>query len=103
MYAAFVAVPQLGLQRFGSFLGIDLAVARVPHRVVLGRSFLDSVIISYDGLRAQATFASLPDPYRWALLLDAACRALVRGSGVTGGTCLQRAAQPAQFASVQRS
>ena len=62
VYAAFLAVPRLGLRRFGSFVGIDLAFAEVPHRVVLGRSFLDSVIMIYDGLRAQVTFASSPGP-----------------------------------------
>ena len=61
VFAAFVAVPRLGLQRFGSFVGIDFTHAGGPHRVVLGRSFLDSVIMIYDGLRAQVTFASSPD------------------------------------------
>ena len=61
VYAAFVAVPRLGLQRFGAFVGIDLALGDVPHLVVLGRSFLEEVILIYDGLRGQVTFASSPD------------------------------------------
>ena len=60
VYAAFVTVPRLGLQRFGSFVGIDFAYAGSPRRVVLGRSFLESVIMIYDGLRGQVTFASSP-------------------------------------------
>lgn len=60
VYAAFVAVPRLGLRRFGSFVGIDFAYAEVPHRVVLGRSFLEQVILIYDGFRGRVTFASSP-------------------------------------------
>ena len=60
VYAAFVTVPRLGLQRFGAFVGIDLALGDVPHRVVLERSFLEEVILIYDGLRGQVTFASSP-------------------------------------------
>lgn len=45
---------------FGSFVGIDLAFADVPHRVVLGPAFPESVIMFYDGFRAQVTFASSP-------------------------------------------
>ena len=45
---------------FGSFVGIDLAFADVPHRVVLGRAFPERAIRFYDGFRAQVTFASSP-------------------------------------------
>ena len=60
VYAGLVAVPRLGLQRFGAFVGIGFAHAGSPHRVVLGRSFLEEVILIYDGLRGQVTFASSP-------------------------------------------
>ena len=63
VFAAFVVVPRLGLQRFGSFVGIDFTYVGSPHRFVLGRNFLDSIIMIYDGLRAQVTFASAPDRY----------------------------------------
>lgn len=46
---------------FGSFVGIDLAFAGVPHRVVLGRAFLESVIMFCDGFCAQVTFANSPE------------------------------------------
>ena len=63
VYAGLVVVPRLGLERFGSFVGIDFTYAWSPHRVVLGRNFLDRVIMIYDGFRAQITFASSPAPY----------------------------------------
>ena len=63
VYAAFAAVPRVGHRRFGSFVGIDLALGDVPHRVVLGRAFLKEVVMIYDGLRGQITFASSLDPY----------------------------------------
>ena len=61
VYAGLVFVLRLDLQRFGSFVGIDFTYAGSPHRVVLGRSFLEEVILIYDGLRGQVTFASSPD------------------------------------------
>ena len=63
VYAALVVVPRLGISRYAAFVGINFAFADVPHRVVLGRAFLEDVIMIYDGLRGQITFASSPNPY----------------------------------------
>ena len=60
-YGAVVLIPRLPIHRCGSFIGIDSAFGETPHGVVLGRRFLENVIMIYDGMRAQITFASPPD------------------------------------------
>lgn len=50
VYAGLV-VPRPGLERFGSLVSIDFAYAGSRHRVVLGRTFLDSDIMVCEGPR----------------------------------------------------
>ena len=63
LYAARVAIPALEIFQFGAFAGVDLAGGEQPHRVLLGRTFLQGTVMIYDGLRAQVTIASyrIPD------------------------------------------
>ena len=62
VFAALVVVPRLAIHWFAAFVGIDFALGDVPHRVMLRRAFLEEVVMIYDGLRGQITFASSPDP-----------------------------------------
>ena len=63
LYAARVAIPVLDIFQFGAFAGVDLAGGEQPHRVLLGRTFLQGTVMIYDGIRAQVTIASyrIPD------------------------------------------
>ena len=63
LYAARVAVPALEIFQFGAFAGVGLAAGEQPHRVLLGRTFLQGTVMIYDGVRAQVTIASyrIPD------------------------------------------
>ena len=58
VYAARVAIPSLEVAQFGAFAGVDLASGGQPHRVLLGRTFLQGTVMIYDGIRAQVTIAS---------------------------------------------
>ena len=63
LYAARVAIPALEIFQFGAFAGVGLTDAEQPHRVLLGRTFLQGTVMIYDGVRAQVTIASyrIPD------------------------------------------
>ena len=63
LYAARVAIPRLEISEFGAFAGVDLGAGEQPHRVLLGRTFLQGTVMIYDGIRAQVTIASyrIPD------------------------------------------
>ena len=59
VYLAAVSIPSLEFYQYGSFAGVALADGGQPHRALLGRTFLGSVIMIYDGVRAQVTLASM--------------------------------------------
>ena len=61
LYAARVAIPVLEIFQFGAFAGVDLAEGEQPHRVLLGRTFLQSTVI-YDGGPRSGHHRELPDP-----------------------------------------
>ncbi len=63
LYAARVAIPALEIFEFGAFAGVDLGAGEQPHRVLLGRTFLQGTVMIYDGVRGQVTIASyrIPD------------------------------------------
>ena len=63
LFAARVAIPSLEIFQFGAFAGVELAAGDQPHRVLLGRTFLQGTVMIYDGVRAQVTIASyrIPD------------------------------------------
>lgn len=58
VFLGHVAIPQLEIRQFGRFTGVNLAAGGQEHRVLLGRTFLQNVVMIYDGLRAQITIAS---------------------------------------------
>ena len=53
-----VAIPALEIFEFGAFAGVDLGAGEQPQRVLLGRTFLQSTVMIYDGVRGQVTVAS---------------------------------------------
>lgn len=62
LFAARVTIPSLEILQFGAFAGVDLAAGEQPHRVLLGRTFLQGTVMIYDGGRAQVTIASYRVP-----------------------------------------
>ena len=49
--------PTLQFTQWGLFAGVDLAGGGQIHRALIGRTFLNSFIMIYDGLRGQVTLA----------------------------------------------
>ena len=49
IYLAHVAIPALGISKYGSFLGARLSKGGQKHRALLGRDLLKSAILIYDG------------------------------------------------------
>ena len=62
LYAVRVAIPVLEISQFGAFADVDLGAGEQPHRVLLGRTFLQGTVMIYDGVRAQVTIASVRIP-----------------------------------------
>ncbi|MEX3687937.1 retroviral-like aspartic protease family protein [Paraburkholderia sp. BR14263] len=58
VFAAQVSVPSLGITQTGLFAGVHLSGGQQPHQVLLGRTFLQNVVMVYDGRRAQVMVAS---------------------------------------------
>ena len=58
VYLARIDVPQLAGFQYGRFAGVKLTEGGQPHAVLLGRTFLQGIIMIYDGLRAQVTLAA---------------------------------------------
>ena len=58
VYLASVHIPELEFAQYGRFAGVDLRDGGQVHQALLGRTFLQNVILIYDGLRAQVTLAS---------------------------------------------
>ena len=58
VYIAAIDIPALGWRKHGRFAGVSLAAGGAVHSVILGRDFLSSTIMIYDGLRAQVTLSS---------------------------------------------
>ncbi len=58
VFAAQVSVPVLGIIQTGRFAGVHLAGGQQPHHVLLGRTFLQNVVMVYDGRRSQVMLAS---------------------------------------------
>lgn len=58
VYLASVNIPELEFGQYGRFAGVDLRDGGQLHQALLGRTFLQNVILIYDGLRAQVTLAS---------------------------------------------
>ena len=58
VYLASVAIPSLEFSQYGRFAGVELKDGGQAHEALLGRTFLQTVILIYDGLRAQVTLAA---------------------------------------------
>ena len=58
VYAARVTIPSLEVEQHGAFAGVGLAAGGQLHGVLLGRTFLQGMVMIYDGIRAQVTIAS---------------------------------------------
>lgn len=58
VYLASVSIPDLEFLQYGRFAGVDLRDGGQAHQALLGRTFLQNVILIYDGLRGQVTLAS---------------------------------------------
>ena len=59
VHLAAVDIPSLEFYQYGRFAGVALSDGGQQHRALLGRTFLQSVIMIYDGLRGQVTLASM--------------------------------------------
>ncbi|MEO5333533.1 MAG: retroviral-like aspartic protease family protein [Magnetococcus sp. YQC-5] len=57
VYLARVSIPSLDFTQYGRFTAVHLAQGGQEQAVLLGRTFLQHVIMIYDGLRAQVTLA----------------------------------------------
>ena len=57
VFMAKVSIPGLKMDQFGRFTGVALAKGGQPHRVLLGRTFLQHIIMIYDGIRGQVTIS----------------------------------------------
>jgi hypothetical protein len=49
VYADQVHIPALGFTASGRFAGVQLAAGGQAHKVLLGRSLLRHIILTYDG------------------------------------------------------
>ncbi len=57
VYMASVHIPSLNFTQYGRFAAVHLITGGQPHHVLLGRTFLNNMIMIYDGCRAQVTIA----------------------------------------------
>jgi len=64
VYMCAIVMPALGLTQYGRFAGVRLKAGGQSHQVLLGRTFLNGIIMIYDGIRGQVTLAApvLPAP-----------------------------------------
>jgi predicted aspartyl protease len=49
VYLGHIRISSLGHIQYGRFMGVKLAAGGQPHRVLLGRTMLQSMILVYDG------------------------------------------------------
>ena len=53
VYAANIVVHHLKLGVQGRFIGIDFILGDIPQEVILGRTFLEEVVMIYDGIKGE--------------------------------------------------
>lgn len=58
VYLAHINIVSLEFFQYGRFAGVRLSAGQQPHGVLLGRTFLASVMLIYDGLRGQITLTA---------------------------------------------
>jgi len=57
VYAAEVNITALNFMQFGRFSGVHLSAGGQSHQVLLGRTFLQTMIMVYDGRRGHVTIS----------------------------------------------
>ncbi len=57
VYAAEVNITALSFKQFGRFAGVHLSAGGQSHQVLLGRTFLQPMIMVYDGRRGHVTIS----------------------------------------------
>lgn len=57
IYLAQLHAPHLDFTQYGRFAGVSLVAGGQAHQVLLGRTFLQSFIMIYDGPKGQVTLA----------------------------------------------
>lgn len=60
VYLAQVHVPTLSFTVYGAFTGVNLAAGGIPHRVLLGRTFLQHFSMDYDGVSGTVMISNNP-------------------------------------------
>jgi hypothetical protein len=60
MHLAQVFVPSLNFTIYGMFAGVGLAAGGQPHKVLIGRSFLQNFTMVYEGRTGSVTISSQP-------------------------------------------
>lgn len=58
VYLAHINNVGLEFSQFGRFAGVHLTNGGQPHGVLLGRTFLENVMMVYDGIRGQVTLTA---------------------------------------------
>src|SRR5262249_6480377 len=58
VYLALVQIPSLGKVQFGAFMGAQLRAGGQVHQALLGRTFLQGMILVYDGAMGSVRIAS---------------------------------------------
>lgn len=51
VHLAYIDIPTLGFGQYGRFMGVHLASGGQEHRVLLGRTLLQTMVMIYDGVR----------------------------------------------------
>lgn len=58
MHLAQIYIPGLKFTIYGAFAAVALTAARVPHKALIGRTFLQHFTMVYEGLRGNVTLSS---------------------------------------------
>jgi hypothetical protein len=57
VYMAYIDIPNIGFGQYGRFLGVHLESGGQHHKVLFGRTLLQTMVMIYDGLRGHVTLA----------------------------------------------
>jgi|SRR6267143_2878901 len=55
VYMAFIDIPTLTFGQYGRFMGVHLVAGGQQHNVLLGRTFLEQMVLIYDGRKGGVT------------------------------------------------
>lgn len=62
VYLAQICVPALAFTIWGRFAGVNLVAGGQTHAALIGRTFLQNVVMHYDGLTGRVTLPRTPNP-----------------------------------------